>query len=237
MVNLGDVLGTLMASLVRARQVADEATAATAEQYRRDPLLEGLSVARVRIPDLTVEVPVLLGGHDAGEPAVPNPPETVAAEVVKALGAEAADVRLPPGFSALMAARLRTVLAAGPRRARGRASREALRDSLAPPTREVVVRAVERVVLELLRTSAAAGLTRERQAALVSVARDKAFEVAILKPARPPSLSASVVTSEVKEQADPASVTRITVTLREEGLEWTRLPAPDGSTRRRLVPE
>ena len=41
MAELSEVLGALMVSLVHARRMADEETAAVAEYYKDNPLLEG----------------------------------------------------------------------------------------------------------------------------------------------------------------------------------------------------
>lgn len=50
MSELSEVLGALMISLVHARRLADEETAAVAEYYKDHPLLEGMSLPRVRVP-------------------------------------------------------------------------------------------------------------------------------------------------------------------------------------------
>ena len=58
MSELSEVLGALMISLVHARRLADEETAAVAEYYKDNPLLEGMSLPRVRVPELTIDMPV-----------------------------------------------------------------------------------------------------------------------------------------------------------------------------------
>jgi len=241
MADLGDLLGTMMVSLVRARQLADEATAAVAERYRQHPLLEGMSVPRVRVPELTVEVPVLLKQDDPGEPAEPNPPEFIAAEVVKSLQATAgqAGVRLPDGFGPRLAGQLRTDLVAfRPPVPLAVAAPHLVPAAMLPvPPREAVARAAENAVMKALGAEGVQNLTTESKAALLAAVRQRAADVAEKKPGRPPSLLASVVTSEVKEQAGAANATRVWLTLREEGLEWTAVTASDGTTRRRLGPE
>ena len=46
-----------------------------------------------------------------------------------------------------------------------------------------------------------------------------------------------MITSEIKEGAGTANVTRIKLVLREEGLEWSTGENADGSTSRKLMPE
>jgi len=50
-------------SLVHARRMADEETAAVAEYYKDNPLLEGMSLPRVRVPQLTIDMPITIDGH------------------------------------------------------------------------------------------------------------------------------------------------------------------------------
>ena len=43
MAELGELLGTILASVAHARRMADEETAALAEYYKDHPLLEGMA--------------------------------------------------------------------------------------------------------------------------------------------------------------------------------------------------
>lgn len=242
MADFGDLLGTLMVSLVRARQLADEATSVAAEQYKRHPLLEGMSVPRVRIPELTLDVPILLKQEDPGEPAIPEEPDVVAAETAKALvaAAKAARVNVPDTLvqtfrSELSAELVRAnqvapVAVASPARPRPTGPER-------PLTREGVARSAESLLVRLMGGLRLDGLTPDAQRRIAAAVRARASEVAEKKPGRPPALVASFLTSEVKEQAGAANVTRLRFTLREEGLEWTTVTHDDGTTRKRLDPE
>jgi len=57
---LGEILGSVMTALVQARKIADMETAALAEFYKEHPLLEGMSLPRVRVPEMTLDVPVII---------------------------------------------------------------------------------------------------------------------------------------------------------------------------------
>jgi hypothetical protein len=140
MPDLSEILGAFLGSVAHARRLADQETVAIAQHYRSDPLLQGLSVPRVRLPEVVLELPVLVEGFRAASKPVP------------------------------------------PRRRRG--------------------------------------------------------GVVGCEPAgRPAGLEVTVVTDAIKERTNPASVTRLRLTLKEEGLEWTVTDRADGSARSVLTPE
>ena len=78
MADLGDLLGSLMSGLIRARRMADEQTAALAEYYKDNPLLEGLSVPRIRIPELIIDMPFLIENQVEGEIGEMDDPKKIA---------------------------------------------------------------------------------------------------------------------------------------------------------------
>ncbi|MEU6260249.1 hypothetical protein [Streptomyces sp. NPDC047043] len=73
---LGEVLGSLLTDVVRARLAADALTASAVEAYRADPVLASLSVPRVAVSDMTVRLKFLILGVLVPEP---SPPDTVRA--------------------------------------------------------------------------------------------------------------------------------------------------------------
>jgi hypothetical protein len=232
--DLGDVLGTLLISLAHARLQADEQSAAIAEHYRDHPLLQGMSVPRVRVPELVIDLPMLLEAHTEGAPGT----LADAAEISRLLRAEVEisaqrhGVALPRDlidrFQAELDRELQTIRdlpqtrrAAPPavsaesvaRGAQSAFSRVAAR----PEFRDALAGEAGRVILDDL----------QRKAAVVAVA----------EPGRTPSLRASVLTAEIKDRATPDTVARVRIVLREEGLEWQTSRAADGTTRRSLGPE
>ncbi|MDY6857249.1 MAG: hypothetical protein SWO11_21615 [Thermodesulfobacteriota bacterium] len=66
MADLGQLIGTILSSVAHARRIADEESTAIAEYYRDNPLLEGMSVPRIRVSELTLELPMLVLSHDEG---------------------------------------------------------------------------------------------------------------------------------------------------------------------------
>ena len=87
---LSDVLGALVAGVAHARGIADSEVMSIARRYRRHEYLRGLSVPRLRISKVVVELPVLLEGVVPSQKARPAGPETIALAVRAALG-EAVD--------------------------------------------------------------------------------------------------------------------------------------------------
>ena len=70
MTDLGDLIGSMMSGLLKARRISDEQTAALAEYYKENPLLEGLSIPRIRIPEISIDFPVIIENHSEGENGV-----------------------------------------------------------------------------------------------------------------------------------------------------------------------
>lgn len=60
MVKLNEVLGALMADLAEARHLADQQTVRLARSYRKDPVLKCMSVPRIRIPEVVVDLPIMI---------------------------------------------------------------------------------------------------------------------------------------------------------------------------------
>jgi hypothetical protein len=60
MPRLGEVLGGLLADVVRARVAADLQTAQALSVYRDDPVMQAMSVPRVTIPDMSITLNFVL---------------------------------------------------------------------------------------------------------------------------------------------------------------------------------
>ena len=67
MADLGVLLGALISGVVHARRIADEESAAIAEHYKDNPLLSGMSIPRVRVPEVSIDIPMLIESQDEGE--------------------------------------------------------------------------------------------------------------------------------------------------------------------------
>ncbi|MBK7823633.1 hypothetical protein [Nannocystis sp.] len=72
---------------------------------------------------------------------------------------------------------------------------------------------------------------------LVESVRAAAEEAAILQGAQPADFFVRVDSEAIKTAGSPGAVTRICLTLTEEGLEWSEDSGADGKPRWRLTPE
>lgn len=235
MADLAELMGSILASLAHARRIADEETAAIAEHYRDNPLLEGMSMPRIRVPEMTLDIPLVIDDHEEGEADEAEDPDRVRREMRRELerAARDAEMELPSNLSELfdheLAVRLRHVRA-GPSAAGMRIRRPAVREGTVRAVSSALDRALER-----------AEVAERPQASTVRRLRDelrrKADEVAVKRVGRPPRIGATIETAEVKERANSENVTRIRLTLREEGLEWSAVEDEEGVVSRRLTPE
>lgn len=228
MADLGKLLGSLLASIAHARRIADEETAAIAEYYRSSPLLEGMSLPRVRVPELVIDLPMLIQATEEGEPNILQDDAVVRGavteELLRAAKREgfAVSQTLQKRFDEKLQLELTKVKSDGTERSY---------------PREMVVKAVDEAFASTMaeeRHEKASTLQTRRIAEMV---RQKANEVALKKVGRPPTIGASILTEEVKQQANTGVVTRLKLVLKEEGLEWSVGENPDGTVSRKLTPE
>jgi hypothetical protein len=100
MADLGQVIGALLTSLAHARRIADEETAAIAEYYKSHPLLEGLSLPRIRVPEMVIEMPIVIDGQEEGDSSEINEPEHIQKALMEALLSAARRVNIDVPTSA-----------------------------------------------------------------------------------------------------------------------------------------
>lgn len=230
MADLGEVLGSILSSVAHARRIADEETATIAERYRDEPLLEGMSLPRLRLPELVIELPVVVEDETPGDPGEMQRP----AAIKKALSARMAQVARERGIELPAASRRRfeAQLTAAFRQAGVRPNHPA-----GPRGRELIAQATEKAFQETLKEEPR---QRVKPADAVALARDlrrEALDISVKRPPVPAALRVAVRTEDVKNQADASNVARVKMVVKEEGLEWTTIEEADGTTRRFLIPE
>jgi hypothetical protein len=225
MADLGELIGSLMVGVIRARRMADEETAALAEYYKTNPLLEQLSVPRVRIPDLTIDMPFLVEDSLGGEAGNIGSPEKIAAASSDKLKAVIASsgIKVNPAFHEKFSLEVIKQL-------------KAAQASGAPPAKESVTRSVLSAFTGAL-TESKSELSSAQKETLSNALTEKASEVAIAKAAVAPSILANIKTAEVKEKSSSANVVRLKITLKEEGLEWSVRTDDSGNRVNTLQPE
>lgn len=232
MADLSEVLGSLMVSLVHARRIADEETAAVAEYYKDHPLLEGLSLPRVRVPELSIDMPVTFDEHTDAKDATLDTP----GNIHKALLSELRST-LDHEDILSQTESFQNTFDKEARRALDRVY-EQQQAGTGKISREAVVRAVDDALQVSLRKSdQQTELPAEKKQTLAQAIRHRVAAIALKSHSQPSGLKTSAVTSAVKEHASSDSSVRLMITLREEGLEWSGSETRSGSRRNRLQPE
>src|SRR5574341_890700 len=229
MPNLGEVLGAIMAGLTEARRVADEEALRVAERYQQEPLLRGLAVPRIRLPEVLIDLPVIIESQEEGEDEEPASPEDVASKSSQFLKdfAEKEKISLPKNlidnFTGMLTASLKKIIAKpvpGPRLG----------------TRQAFASAGEAILVQLSR-QADFPISKLVLARLRSQLREFIASIAVVKEGKPPGINIIILTDQVKNKTDPQTVTRLHISLREEGLEWSEYSSDSGETVTKLTPE
>lgn len=227
---LGEILGAILAAVAHARRVADEETVSIADYYRRNPLLAGMSVPRVRVPQLDVEIPVVIEEFVDSQDGRLASPDSILENVVRTLADAAERERdrdsqaLAREFEQVFTGRLEISLA------RQKPSAQVV-------VAEVTARCAEEALVEVLKRDSQPRFDQQQLRRVSDAVKMAAAESTVVEPSTPPEFRVTVLTSHVKDKADPATVARIRMTVREDGVEWTSVERPDGTTRDQLIPE
>lgn len=232
MSELSEVLGSLMISLVHARRMADEETAAVAEYYKDHPLLEGMSLPRVRVPELTIDMPITIDSHSIAKEATFDTPGNIHKALMSQLRDSLEDEELlsrTQSFQSIFDAEARKAL----ERVIDQHKSESIRVS-----KEALVRSIDDALqTSLKKADLHAEIPHEKKSSIIQAIRHKVSSIAIKNQSRPMSMKTSAVTSHVKESATAYSSVNLSITLREEGLEWASSKNDKGATKNRLMPE
>lgn len=229
---LGDYLGQLLAEIAMARVQADLETVRLAEFYATQPLLRTLPVPHVRLPDVDLDIPVLVKSSEeprAGEPARGGAKLSgLAKKFEQILGVHMAKAGFEP--SPADRKKLQAVLN----------DQIALYGALT----EIAV-SVSRIADDL--TSAAVRAIGEFKPAkgVEKTILSSSFSTDLREAVRreflklrtaPPRLSVLVTSQEIREGGTAENVVRLRLKVSEQGMEWTTIES-DGIQQDRLVPE
>ena len=231
MSELSEVLGSLMISLVHARRLADEETAAVAEYYKDHPLLEGMSLPRVRVPELTIDMPLTINQHIPAKNAELDSPANVHKALMSHFNQALDDEDI--------LSRTKSFQHNFDREARAALDKvtERQRNGDVRISKESMVRAVDEAFQKALKKSGSdKEVPFERLSAVNKQVRHNVSTIALKSRSTPPAIKTSVVSSEVKETATPQNSIRLNITIREEGLEWAT-GIENGQTKNKLMPE
>jgi hypothetical protein len=226
---LGDFLGQLLSEITVARMQSDLEAVRVAELYAGHPYLKFFAVPRVRLPQLTLDVPVVIERSGIGtDPAV--------AAVVSAWRERFA------GLLAQFLERMQLNLSAGDRRAlevgldRAWARLETQPEGLASPAL-----VADELVLSVVQTlgkgeGGAAPVGPARLEQLAVELRTAAREAFTQAQAALPRLIVRVGTAQLREAGPLESLTRLHLTVTENAVEWTVVDM-QGEAKPRLIPE
>lgn len=232
MPNLSEILGAIMTSVAEARQIADEQTIRVAARYQQEELLQGMSIPRFRLPEIEIELPVVVEAHDPAQPEeiakttdVLNNTRTYLKTLAQTNENLAISDKSLNEFSQSMETQLKKN-AVTPTKI------------LQSNTKEDFVKAGEEALLHLSQLSESP-LSQAQVERIKPLLRDYISRTAVVKPARSANLRVLVETEKVKKFADSnnKAVVHLRLSLREEGLEWSELQYEGGQTKARLIPE
>jgi hypothetical protein len=212
MPRLGEVLAALLSDAALARVRADVETVKIAEVYNQDPILRNLPVPRFRLPDITVDVPLLIlqveGATDSAS-GLPfdEPSPTELRNVVRA-GLRAAGIRLPrPAVSRVPAELIERARALFQSRTLRLLNPALVSDDIAGMLVDIVGAAVGR------------DLPSDQVDQLRSATKEAMSAVLVTKLRLSLSWQVAVTAAEIKAQGDGDSIVRLRLTLSEDGYE------------------
>ena len=229
-VDLGTLVGSLLAEITRARLAADVEAARVANLYQTDPMLSQMPIPRFRLPEVHVTLPLViddLSGEDstAVQPALPS---TAKRKKMVSASMKYAGFRLSPDERAAVLKGLDDEVArieAGPTRAL-RGSHQASRLS------NTVDRALAKASAG--RRKPLSPLVRKRFADAIRLAVQDDLNEQLTAQHR---LRVLPRTQDVHMIGDSANVMQLRLTISEEAYEMTLGEDADGQTIERYGPE
>lgn len=212
MPKLGEFLGALLSDVAQARVLADLETIRIAEAYSGHGMLKHLPVPRFRLPDLTVDVPVLVTavGGLSGEPGGRQFSEPTASEVAVVVreGLRVGDIHFARGEAAKVTAvatqRMKELFERGP---------EVL---LTPASISAEVTAA---VIEAASALVADDAMKERLPIAESSIRAGLEKLMVSRLVQSPYLEVLVTSGEIKSHADNETVVRVRLNISEDSYE------------------
>lgn len=227
MAYLGDFLGQLVTEITRARMQADLEAIRVAELYASHHLLRHMPIPHFRMPDVELDVPVVLQDLD-GDPSEAHSRPTPAA-VTKIFQGALSSVLKEHGV---------TIRPEQAKRATAAVEKQ-LSALMGPAEVSVDMMAVAdgatRIAIATL-SGARGPLPADRRDAVEKSLRSAARAGFLKLRGTPPRLQASVKTMDVREAGAGDVVTRFRLKITEEAVEWTSID-DDGETPNRLVIE
>jgi hypothetical protein len=225
MPSLAEFLGQVLVEIAKARVQADLESARIAELYASHPLLEHMPVPRFRLPKVGLDVPLAFDRFDA----VPGPPP---------VPPDRGLIRQNIGVIIDEELKLRELqLSTAARRRLDNVLNELIENI--PPAGVSGFEAINlsgnalSAVLESLKTTKDAPALDPP----LDTALRRRFDAEFLKLQLPsPPVPVVVATAQLREIGPPQTLTRVQLTISEEGVEWAQTNPSDPASRT-LLPE
>jgi hypothetical protein len=212
MPKLGEFIGALLCDAARARVRADLEAVKIADAYSRHLLLKHLPVPRFRLPDITVDVPVLVSdveGLTEGGTVRPfgEPTSAEIRDVVRG-GLRESKITLP-----------RAEVNNVPRAAIERAKELFESSSWLLLSPALVSEQLATTVADIVKAARRGDVPAEQLQELETAIRTSMTALLSTKLVESPSLQAIVTSREIKSHADNESIVRVRLTITEEAYE------------------
>jgi hypothetical protein len=229
---LGDYLGQLLSEIAMARAQADMETVRLAELYASHPILKMMPVPHIRLPDVDVDIPVLIKASEEprnGESARGG----VSLQKMKGKFSEVLKAKLDAAGLKPSAQEMVSLNAA----LDARLEKQGLPAETSVDVNRVADDLAVAVGKVLGAKGGAADSADGAKATILAAELKESSRLEFLKlRAPPPRLSVIVTGSELRELATTENVTRLRLKISEQGVEWTTVET-SGGPKDRLVPE
>jgi hypothetical protein len=223
---LSDYLGGLLAAVTNARLQADLETARIAQLYASHPLLQHMAVARMRFSSVVLDLPVAVEGTDQPPPSPPVARFQALRQKVDEIVAnelKQRSVNLQPTSQTRLTEGLNNLF-----------DRLQSSPTLSPADATKGSADAVSIAMEAIKTSSADPATVDPMTES-SLRLQLGTEFLLLHPP-PPNVNVMVITSQIKDVAPPLVLSRIRLTITEEGVEWNQTNPNDPSSKT-LLPE
>lgn len=229
---LGDYLGQLLSEITVARMKADLETVRVAELYASHPLLKHMPVPHFRMPDVNMDVPIVIkqmeeaeeGESPHGTPPLPELRKAFDKVLTRELGRE--NIRVKAEHKVKIKSALD----------------EKTEDLKQPGETAVDVHyaadeMTDMAIKKLSELKYSEGTDGAERLGKLEDSLKKAARMEFIKLKKPPKrLQALVTTSEIREAGPGENITRLRLKISEEAVEWTTIES-EGLKKNRLVPE
>lgn len=232
MPNLGDYIGQLLSEITIARMHADLEAVRVAELYAGHPLLRHMPVPHFRLPDIQIDVPVVIKEMDEPPPSEPPRGAPTLEKLRKTFDEVLTKWLVKEGIKlkARDEKKLESVLAE-----KVAAITQPL--DVAVDIKRVGDELSGAVMRMLTEPGGAVDIREPAQVKKLEEELKKEVLVEFFKLCKPPPrLHVLVTTKEIREAGPSEAITRLQLRSTEEAFEWTTIES-DGIEKDRLVPE